>query len=229
MQVAGEKWGYPDPGLRPPLQLVVWSWQAAQLLQPQTHGTHPPPHILFPLQDQQDQPLLPHHLPPHGTDAVPERGHARPPGCAEGRSAAAGRGGPVLMSPLLHACGPLGAPGFAERGKPIVCDMGHQSPFDKWSVLGLSGNKGSLLRRCCHSFVSYLGEAAALGRSLPLLSQCSAHRLTVGLTGPWVPLSTRHDFFPDRLFTHVTSEATQRDIRNWTRYRHTLFYCALFY
>ncbi|KAM5269031.1 phenylalanine--tRNA ligase, mitochondrial isoform 3-T7 [Hipposideros larvatus] len=50
-------------------------------------------------QDTQDQPLLPHHLPPHGADPVPERGEACPPGCAGGCGAAAGRGGPVLMSP----------------------------------------------------------------------------------------------------------------------------------
>ncbi|XP_054109714.1 phenylalanine--tRNA ligase, mitochondrial isoform X6 [Callithrix jacchus] len=51
-------------------------------------------------QDAQDQPLLPHHLPPHGTDSVPERGQAHPSGCAGGCSPAVGRGGQVLMSPL---------------------------------------------------------------------------------------------------------------------------------
>ncbi|XP_029800393.1 phenylalanine--tRNA ligase, mitochondrial isoform X1 [Suricata suricatta] len=54
--------------------------------------------------DTQDQPLLPHHLPPHGADPVPERGWACPPGCAGGRRTAAGRGGQILMALLGPGC-----------------------------------------------------------------------------------------------------------------------------
>ncbi|XP_060044731.1 phenylalanine--tRNA ligase, mitochondrial isoform X2 [Erinaceus europaeus] len=50
-------------------------------------------------QDTQDQPLLPHHLPPHGAHPVPAGGGAHPSGRAGGRRAAAGCGGQVLMAP----------------------------------------------------------------------------------------------------------------------------------
>ncbi|XP_027814410.1 phenylalanine--tRNA ligase, mitochondrial isoform X1 [Ovis aries] len=51
------------------------------------------------VQDTQDQPLLPHHLPPHGAHAVAERGRGHPPGRAGGGRAAAGRRRQVLRAP----------------------------------------------------------------------------------------------------------------------------------
>ncbi|XP_045697638.1 phenylalanine--tRNA ligase, mitochondrial isoform X2 [Phyllostomus hastatus] len=65
-------------------------------------------------QDTQDQPLLPHHLPPHGADPVPEGGKAHPPGCAGGCCAAAGRRGQVLMASSTQATA-LPSLGFAEE------------------------------------------------------------------------------------------------------------------
>ncbi|XP_021116364.1 phenylalanine--tRNA ligase, mitochondrial isoform X3 [Heterocephalus glaber] len=63
--------------------------------------------------DTQDQPLLSHHLPPHGADAVPEGGQPRPPGHPGRRGAAAGGGGPLLTSPRW-------TPGSLERGKDAL-------------------------------------------------------------------------------------------------------------
>uniref|UniRef100_A0A8B9WQK5 phenylalanine--tRNA ligase n=1 Tax=Bos mutus grunniens TaxID=30521 RepID=A0A8B9WQK5_BOSMU len=57
-------------------------------------------------QDTQDQPLLPHHLPPHGAHAVAERGRGHPPGRAGGGRAAAGRRGQVLRPPFPGAALP---------------------------------------------------------------------------------------------------------------------------
>ncbi|XP_053776317.1 phenylalanine--tRNA ligase, mitochondrial isoform X2 [Desmodus rotundus] len=65
-------------------------------------------------QDTQDQPLLPHHLPPHGADPVPEGGKVHPPGCAGGCCAAAGRRGQVLMASGTQATA-LPSLGFAEE------------------------------------------------------------------------------------------------------------------
>nr|KAF6505101.1 phenylalanyl-tRNA synthetase 2, mitochondrial [Rousettus aegyptiacus] len=71
-------------------------------------------------QDTQDQPLLPHHLSPHGADPVPEGGEARPPGCAGGCCAAAGRGGQILMSQRHPGHRLLGSPEFA-GGRKLYC------------------------------------------------------------------------------------------------------------